>query len=315
MNKSIIRAVFIALVSAICLSPGVFGRVPTDSIIARIGEDVYSADVQIASSEKNWQMLYGYADSLNHGRIVVTRISSDYEDEFYPYVSAVEIGVVIDGKYTKLTNKEVQHTGAVCRLRLRTLDGRTSITAGDKTPIVKESSESVYTLPAGSAILFRDNDSKANLAVERCTLKEYVPAPQYPLSYEDLIGKIKVSADSTEGVWEYLDRAMPDDRTVLLGGRYKIATVANGANSYNIVYLSGDLSGFGVWAPMHVRGHLKGTSFAGNYDLSWTDVRRKTVYADECFAQLSADNQLLTLSFPLLDTSIRFRRVPIDSGK
>lgn len=117
------------------------------------------------------------------------------------------------------------------------------------------------------------------------------------------------SLSPIEGFWGYLDRAT-DDRYTRLGGKYQLAVVANNDDGYDIIYLGGAVTGASKWREGMRKGRLKPTVFQNNFDMEWNDATMRS-HDDELSAQLT-DNSILTFSFPLYESQLRFFRVPMD---
>ena len=112
-------------------------------------------------------------------------------------------------------------------------------------------------------------------------------------------------SDPLAGEWEYLDRDIAPGLATL-GGKYTVAIVPAGdEGAYDIVYLSG--ADVGGWRAGQVKGRLKPSGFAGNYDLEWLDARGMRL-ADDNDAQLDSALGILTLRFPVYKSQIRMRR-------
>lgn len=124
---------------------------------------------------------------------------------------------------------------------------------------------------------------------------------------DSLMAYLKESIDGYEGVWRYLDRNM-NEKYASMGGRYTIATVANGGGGYDIIYLDGADTNDKRWQPLCVKGTLAPTIFKGNYDMKWIDAGGLE-YSDDTNAQYADDGSILTLSFPALNTQLRFSRL------
>lgn len=135
------------------------------------------------------------------------------------------------------------------------------------------------------------------------------PAPQFSrfTDADSLAAYIAASADSAEGLWRYLDRDMRPERAVP-GGYYTLATVADGHGGYEIVYIGGADYNAEAWQPMRLKGRLIPSGFAGNYDLEWTAADGRAC-PPESYATLDAATGILTLYFPLLNSTMRFRRL------
>lgn len=109
-----------------------------------------------------------------------------------------------------------------------------------------------------------------------------------------------------EAVWVYLDRDTDDSRC-RLGGNYRLKTVSDGKKGYYIVYLGGAVKNPSLWKYGKVKGHLLYNGFDGQYDLKWLDPFGFLV-SGECYGEIDPAGNYLTLSFPELNSKIRFRR-------
>lgn len=125
-------------------------------------------------------------------------------------------------------------------------------------------------------------------------------------SIEDIARHIAASNNTAEGFWTYLDRNT-DSRRARLGGRYSLATVLSDDGTYRIIYLGGASENPGAWREAQVKGALIPTPFKDHFDLRWTDAYGNDV-SDEASATITVDGLVLELSFPLLGSSLRFRR-------
>ena len=106
------------------------------------------------------------------------------------------------------------------------------------------------------------------------------------------------------GIWTYLDRNMDNDYA-RPGGRYKLALIpADNTDSYLLVYLEGAETNGNAWKEGMIKGKLKTTPFENHYDLTWYDSKMEKIDRD-CHADISTE-EILTLSFPLLKSTIRF---------
>lgn len=122
-----------------------------------------------------------------------------------------------------------------------------------------------------------------------------------------LIEAVKASSDRAVGFWTYLDRNSDPAQTAV-SRRYVLATVPSGDGTYDIVYVDGDAPG---WKPGRIKGRLKKTVFTDHYDLEWTTVDG-TLLVDDTSATLEGASNILRLDFPLLRTSVRFRKERLD---
>lgn len=113
------------------------------------------------------------------------------------------------------------------------------------------------------------------------------------------------TTDVYEGFWTYLDRDN-DVKKAKCGGRYTFALVKN-ANGYDIIYISGAETNSTKWKCGIIKGQLRNTIFNNHYDLFWHDAMFETISTD-AHADI-IDNVILSLQFPLYDTTIRFSKM------
>ena len=117
------------------------------------------------------------------------------------------------------------------------------------------------------------------------------------------------SSDPVEGFWRYFDR-QNDPSYARPGGEYTLALVNNGQRGeYDIVLVDGARVYADKWRPMMLKGHLRATVFAGHYDLKWIDASFEPMTSD--IHATIEEGALLTLSFPLYKTTLRFSKLPL----
>lgn len=125
-------------------------------------------------------------------------------------------------------------------------------------------------------------------------------------SLEELKTRLRTSTDPIEGFWEYLDREN-DPRYARMGGRYLLATIRKDEEpGYDIVYLDGAETWRERWKPGMIKGSLTPTIFENHFDLQWLDSEFQLISRD-IHADVT-DRAILTLSFPLLKTRLRFSK-------
>lgn len=128
------------------------------------------------------------------------------------------------------------------------------------------------------------------------------------LTPEIIAARLKESTDPVEGEWELLDREN-DPVKARPGGRYRLAVLSDGAGEYDIIYLGGAEVNRSAWKPGMLKGHLRPTVFIGQYDLVWVDSMMIPIEND---ISATVEEALMTLSFPLLKSRMRFSRRPTD---
>ena len=124
---------------------------------------------------------------------------------------------------------------------------------------------------------------------------------------ESLRNRFRDTRDPIEGFWSYFDRTN-NPSYARLGGRYTLALVRRDDGTYDIIYVSGAQTLASSWKPMMLKGSLRPTIFENHYDLTWIDATLERL-TEDIHATIESNNSLLTLSFPLLKTTIRFSKV------
>jgi len=159
-------------------------------------------------------------------------------------------------------------------------------------------------------------------STETCSPASYALATSY--THETLRKRFQSSHDPIEGYWTYFDRSN-DPMYARLGGQYTLAIIKTKpqsksatpdtsstafiSDSYDIIYISGAKTLGESWHPMMLKGSLHATIFQGHYNLEWIDSTFERI-TDDIHATLDSDDALLTLSFPMLRTTIRFSKIP-----
>lgn len=109
------------------------------------------------------------------------------------------------------------------------------------------------------------------------------------------------------GYYRYLDSDV-EESYAGLGGRYSLALVPAADGGFDIVFVAGAERNSSGWSTGMLKGHMKPTIFQNHYDLTWYDAEKRTL-SGECSATLD-QNALLTLSFPILKSQLRFALTP-----
>lgn len=128
-------------------------------------------------------------------------------------------------------------------------------------------------------------------------------------TYEELRRHITESTDPMEAFWEYFDRVT--DQSTTLGGRYVLATVADGSGGYDIVVVDGASVNPSIWPTGTLKGNITPTIFIDTYTLQWRDASGRWIPRMHDLSATVDNSSLLTLRFPHVDATIRFSRIPL----
>lgn len=297
-----------------------FAAQPVDSVIVRFGDNADPARVQVTvrTDCRRWSLLWDYRDSANYKMATIDRQGPAFENDDYDYQSRVTVSACVAGKVSILRNRRVTHTSPVAGLRIaRDTEGAFILTAGDDDVIVARG-DNLISMSArpGSQIRYRADTDKTKPKINTVVIERVPKKPASFGSVDQLKDYLKQSRDSIEGIWMYMDRDIPAGK-IVLGGNYVLATIRDTKHpdTYYIYYISGAEKYADLWQPMQQKGTLKATVFADHFDLSWTDALRTTTYTDDAYATIDAGHALMSIFIPLINTQLRFRRVPLRAHK
>ncbi|MDE6378334.1 MAG: hypothetical protein K2K72_06285, partial [Duncaniella sp.] len=123
---------------------------------------------------------------------------------------------------------------------------------------------------------------------------------------DELRERFAAGGDPLEGFWTYFDR-QNDPAYARPGGRYTLALLRSAdGEGYDLLLVDGAEVCADRWKPMMLKGRLRPTVFAGHYDLEWIDSTFRPVSRD--IHATIENGSLLTLSFPLYRTTLRFAK-------
>lgn len=151
-------------------------------------------------------------------------------------------------------------------------------------------------------------DLDRDVKILRHSLRAFTgPEPKRPpfASTAEALSLIAGSTDPREGIWEYLDRDIDATRCTL-GAFYTLVSLRSDADGCYEIYA---IDKSGVKEPQY-KGCLIPGIFMNHYDLQWVDARGH-LHDTDASATTDENASVLTLSFPLLKSSVRFRRMPI----
>ena len=97
--------------------------------------------------------------------------------------------------------------------------------------------------------------------------------------------------------WEYLDRNI-DPSKATNGSTNNLATITDGDGGFYILQIADDIT---------LKGHMKPTNFIDNYDLEWRTADGRLLRGDVS-ATFESGGAILRFDFPLLSSSLRYRR-------
>lgn len=190
-------------------------------------------------------------------------------------------------------------------IKLHYREGRANIEAGAKGPCIRIPVD--FDPARHSPALY----NPSNLKVKHLSVvSDTIPAPQYaPVAHVDsLTEAIRRSGDANAAVWRYLDRDNNASMAVC-AGNYTIATYPDGHGGYVAVYLDGAQRNKDAWQPLRIKAYLGHTPFANHYNLRWLDAYGRPA-PQESYATIDSATGIMTVVFPLLETTIRFQRLP-----
>ena len=275
---------------------------PVDSLLGVMagaaGGEAY-AKARVSGGE--WSLIWSRADSANFCRATFSMPDMRHVDGAYTPKCRVAVSQVADGAETSLLTAEVPAMEPALSVRLiaDAYGARLYAGSGRLTEVGRN-----FPAPAGEVRI----EAAGADCIERCIFSATQPyAPEIVTA--DIDSAICAAASPCVGRWEYLDRDIDSDRASYSGIRSIAIIPAPEGGAYSVVYLSG-LSP--RWQPMQLKATLTPTIFAGNYDVQWTDSFGVKL-ADDNYAQLSMEGNVITFFFPVYKSQIRFKKARKDT--
>lgn len=302
-----IRKLFFLLFAAIALSAYSAEKTDTLTVGSPVSELVYHLRVGAPRSQASFRLAWNLRPdgSCYHADITVPPSSDDEtglpaEGHYRIYhrsgcldelLDEGKIAIAYSGGKQAGVSAVLRYGVAGCVLELGGTSAKASVPVSFNPDSV---GDIAYSVPD-------------RLRVLRSDLR-YLPLPPPAFSLfsdrEKLTRYLERSSDSREGIWTYLDRKT-DPRKANPAGRYTIAIVRSGDDSYSIVYISG--SGNESWKPMRIKGTLRPSGFTDNFDMEWI-CDDGTLYNDDTNASFTTSGRILECRFPALEATLRFRK-------
>lgn len=186
-------------------------------------------------------------------------------------------------------------------------EGHLAVSGGDRSSrrlFALELGE-VSDLPAVS--VWSVGDADVSLFAAGCDPTGVIPSSPVPYTLESLKERFAAGGDPVEGFWRYFDR-QNNPKYARPGGHYTLALVrAPEREEYDILLVDGAVTLADQWKPMMLKGTLRPTLFTGHYDLTWIDATFRPMDTD--LQATIEEGALLTLSFPIYKTIMRFAKI------
>lgn len=188
-------------------------------------------------------------------------------------------------------------------------DGELQWNVGGKSLAATSACRILPATPVSASIFAKGGG--INIASSMVVALKDKPTPE-PTPFNNPEDFIVAAHDPTavDGVWIFLDRDN-DPKWARPGGRYTLGIMRSitEKDSWDIIYLDGAVTNAPKWLPGMRKGKLTATPFMGHYDLEWFDALFDYLdKTEECSATMNDAGTILTLSFPLDHSVMRFYR-------
>lgn len=230
-------------------------------------------------------------------------------DPAYGYAVQISAGI----HTPDFTERIDRHRGYLRRAPSQT-GGSLIIQSLNGNTVVKTGSDRVeLTFPlaipfGGPAEISGYIDTPGEILRHSISAKERSRAEMMPFaSVDDLYAHLEASTDPCEGLWTYFDRNN-DPLLSRMGGRYTLATVADGPDRYQIIYLAGAAESEAEWPAGRIKGTLRRATFPGVFDMQWIQPAGEAIDAD---TGALFEGDMLSLLFPLWQTTVRLRHISL----
>lgn len=290
--------------------------VPASATSATLEVRFTMPDTHISGGGKRKiSLLWNIVDSVNYSELSLSYGRDGFDNTFDRDFAVISVRKVTPGGETLLYSERIESPFAISAAEnslavTLSSSGRVILLFGHPLPeeIASLADRFDPKLPLGisasGSVTLPLVVTDVSLPAEE-GLKEVVYSTD---DIEQLLAPAAHPSNSPAGIWEYLDRDT-DNVRARSGGRYRLAVVPSSSSSgYDIVYLGGAEVNPSAWRPGMIKGRLIPTPFAGHFDLMWVDSSLNPI-SEDIHASLDSSNAILTLSFPLLGSTIRFYRL------
>lgn len=261
------------------------------------------SDTRQPAAEIRWNVTE--ADCYDYARFSFDR-DSRYDD--WSNFTTCELGSAHDGIRQKADSKPYRLMDDPFAdgfsLRISSSEGGAVLTAGVASPIINLPIPVPFSDTARFIVL-GDSGVRLTDSFVHATCLEPTTMCRFA-DIDSLAEYLSHSADPYEGIWIYYDHTTKPERTIV-GGRYVLATVADGTGAYDIIYIDGANNDSDAWPPLRIKGQLTPATFPGIYDLEWIQPSGEALPTEYGSGATFADD-LLTLQFPYWQATVRFRR-------
>lgn len=255
----------------------------------------------------SWSVIWGYESQINYNFVRIKWGNTDYGDFLDRRYVRLIIGRIENGNefiYSSRCYESGFNLGVgENSILIQSKDNEISVYAGnDKLKLIETIGVNV---PVGKCGVASVGETQIAMVVIE-TEQDKASALHTIWTIDSINDYLSSSTDPIEGYWKYLDRDN-NPEWAKLGGNYTIALVKED-NGYLILYIDGAIVNQGNWQQFMLKGILKKTIFKNHFDLVWYDAMCDAIDY-EIYAEIS-HNAILTLSFPLYKTSVRFSKIP-----
>lgn len=261
------------------------------------------SDTRQPAAEIRWNV----TDSGNYD---YARFSFDRDSRYDDWnnFTTCETGTARDGVRQKADSKPYRQMDDPFAdgfsLRISSSEGGAVLTAGVASPIISLPLPVPFS-DTSRFVVLGDNGTRLTGSFVHATCIEPATMSRFA-DIDSLAEYLSHSADPYEGIWIYYDHDTKPERTIV-GGRYVLATVADGTGAYDIIYIDGAKDDSDAWPPLRIKGRLTPATFPSIYDLEWLQPSGEALPTEYGCGATFADD-LLTLQFPYWQATVRFRR-------
>lgn len=273
---------------------------PASRLVVEVRGCLQGDREQIGESRQWWGMEFdnGLAVSMRRGNTAY----GDAADTRYVRLQIRQgDSLLLDRRFDKIL--AVDRNRGVSLIVSFSADGMVEVMGGETVPKLLFSGEIDAHIPS-SVTLVADGKLRIDGLVAEIEPDRVAPLITEWTS-ESLSNRFAASRDPLEGFWTYFDREN-DPLYARPGGRYTLACIADDDGGYTLIYVDGAQVNASQWRAGMIKGRLIPTPFRDQYDLIWYDAEMLPITAD-IHARVE-QNALMTLSFPLLKTTLRLAK-------
>lgn len=257
-----------------------------------------TAETHVRTKAPDWTLIWDYIDEKNFS---CAHVKTTYADNDYtnPYTTTLTVSHNNNGITHNLTTRQYPHDIPGFSVNIKRSPDYIKLLIGDGTVIDDEDWLSTPCPTNSKLMLIHPTQPQPNQFYTTILAK---PLYKYStVNRKEIQQLINHSQTQISGIWRYLDRDIDTSRAILLN-KYTLYIVPSKSSHELLILIDTDTP-----SQLIIKGRLTPTTFSNNYSLAWYTPDGYDI-GPTYEANATISDNILTLRFPLLNSSFRLSR-------